>query len=97
MRASWILACASLSFACGPSDEPVDALVVVQETNLTSCQETHSYSRTVQRECTGSEVKVLVCSASELCEAQLNDLTSSVATCDNSTDNFHAQSFASCD
>ena len=61
----WIVLWGALA-ACGESGgEPVDALVVVQETNLTACQLTNSYKRTVSRSCDGSEVSVAECTNAE--------------------------------
>lgn len=82
---------------CGGPAEPVEGLVVVQETNLTACQLAHTYDRMVTRTCNSTVAPVQVCSDKELCEAQLVELTASIANCTNDSDSFPAETTASCD
>ena len=85
------------AIGCGGSEEPVDALVVVQETNLLACEKAYSYDREVQRTCDDRGVAVEVCSDHELCDAQLTALTATIAACDNAEDVFMAETTQGCD
>lgn len=84
--------------ACGPAEsESIDAFVVVQETNLTSCALQHSLTQEVQRSCSGTKVTVQVCSDSQICDARFEALTASIAACENATDEFSATTDVGCD
>ena len=73
--------------ACG--DDPGDALVVVQETNVPDevlpppCDGyAHDYRVDYVRECDDSAMQALVCADQELCEEQLSAIVEPLRSCD---------------
>lgn len=60
----------------------VDALVVVQETNLNACSEPYVVERTIIRACDGDKRTILLCSEGPLCEGQIDDLLAPHVACE---------------
>ena len=74
-----------LAAACG--GDPLDAFVVVQETNLPNpppvCEDfEHHYVVDYVRQCDDTAMQVDVCADQELCEEQLSAIVEPLRSCD---------------